>query len=75
MSGRELIERARTLARASNRDLRVLFMSGYTDEDVIGDPIFESSVAFLQKPFTAEVLARTVRHVLNEAASQAAVAA
>jgi signal transduction histidine kinase len=59
MNGRQLADRL-----VSERPgLKVLYMSGYTDEQVFfGDG---EAPAFLQKPFTPDVLARTVRDVLD----------
>ncbi|MBI3967767.1 MAG: PAS domain S-box protein [Chloroflexi bacterium] len=48
-------------------DLRVLYMSGYTDESIARHGIVEPGLSFLQKPFTAERLARKVREVLDAA--------
>jgi PAS domain S-box-containing protein len=60
MSGKTLASRL-TAARPA---LKVLFMSGYTD-DVIGrHGVLDATVAYLQKPFTPEQLARKVRGVL-----------
>lgn len=56
MNGRELANRL----AISNPDLHVLFTSGYTDDAVIRRGLMESAHAFLQKPFTAEQLARTL---------------
>ena len=61
MGGRELAER---LAR-EQAGIRILFMSGYSDDVVSGHGIDPSSVAFLQKPFSAGDLARKVREVLD----------
>lgn len=44
---------------------RVLYISGYTDEAVLQQGVLTSQVAFLQKPFTAEVLARKAQEVLD----------
>ena len=62
MSGRELIERV----RATSGPPRVLYMSGYTDDDLIKDAVFEAEIAFLQKPFTPDILARKVHATLGE---------
>ena len=61
ISGPELAERLLRL----RPDLRVLYMSGYTDGTVVQHAILESSVAYLQKPLVPETLARRVRQVLS----------
>ena len=61
MGGRELAERL----AASHPEMRVLYMSGYTDDAVAGQGVVAGAVAFLQKPFTAAVLARKVRELLD----------
>jgi CheY-like chemotaxis protein len=62
MNGRELAERL----TAQRRDLKVLFVSGYTGEAIRQHGLLESGAAFLQKPFSPDVLARKVRDVLDE---------
>ena len=44
--------------------LRVLFMSGYTDETIARE-VIDVEAAFLQKPFSSEGLVRKVREVLD----------
>ncbi|MBI4545657.1 MAG: PAS domain S-box protein [Gemmatimonadetes bacterium] len=61
MSGREL---ARRLA-ARDPEIRVLYMSGYTDDAIVRHGVLEAGIAFLQKPFTPELLAQTTRQVLD----------
>ena len=63
MSGRELIERV----RAKGNPPKVLFMSGYTDDDIIREGVAEAEIAFLQKPFTSDILVRKVRETLDAA--------
>jgi len=68
MSGRELAERL----RARRPDVRILYMSGYTDDAVVLHGVLAADMAFLQKPFTADALARTVREVLDRSAGHPA---
>ena len=46
--------------------LRVLFMSGYTDDEILRRGLMKPGVAFLSKPFSPDRLAATVRDVLDE---------
>ena len=53
-------------AIASRPNLRVLFMSGYTEHPVLRLPGFDRTVPFIQKPFTKAALTAKVRDVLQE---------
>jgi len=61
LNGRELSQR---LARVAPL-LPVLFMSGYTGEDVVQRGLLDADAPFEQKPFSPESLARKVREMLN----------
>jgi CheY-like chemotaxis protein len=61
MSGSELAARLTTI----RPDSKLLFMSGYTDKDILQEGILDRHVAFLQKPFTPTGLAAKVREVLG----------
>jgi DNA-binding NtrC family response regulator len=60
-SGREIAKRVSSL----RPEVKVLFMSGYTDDTLVHSHGFEKTMAFLQKPFSAVSLASKVREVLD----------
>jgi CheY-like chemotaxis protein len=61
ISGRKVAECLASLQPS----IKVLYMSGYTDDSVVRNSVMEANAAFLQKPFTAASMARKVREVLD----------
>jgi signal transduction histidine kinase len=63
MNGSQLVEKV----LEARPGIRVLFMSGYTDDEVMRRGVIDGQTAFLQKPFTPDLLAHKVREVLDAA--------
>lgn len=61
MSGKELADQL----KLQSPELKMLFMSGYTDESIVHHGVLDSRVEFIQKPFTPKALVRKVREVLD----------
>lgn len=61
MGGRELAEKIVLL----RPDIKVLYMSGHTDDAILHHGTLQSNMAFLQKPFTPSALANKIRAVLD----------
>ena len=62
VNGKELY----SLATAIKPDLKVIYMSGYTDNIIVHHGVLDKGVAFIQKPFTADTLSSRVREILND---------
>ena len=60
MSGFELAERLKTL----HPDIKILFMSGYTEHAVLAQGILDTEKNFIQKPFALDVLIQKTREIL-----------
>jgi PAS domain S-box-containing protein len=63
MSGREMVE----ALRLGRPGVRVIYMSGYTDDEILRRGLHDPQLAFIQKPFTADHLAMLVRKILDGA--------
>lgn len=61
MSGRELVDRV----RAIRPDMRVLYMSGYTEDAILRHGVHDASTVLLGKPFAPAALLAKIREVLD----------
>jgi response regulator RpfG family c-di-GMP phosphodiesterase len=65
MNGRELVGRI----LPARPQMKVLYMSGYTEDAIIHHGVLEEGVEFIQKPFMTTDLVRRVREVLGPTVS------
>jgi DNA-binding NtrC family response regulator len=62
MSGRQLADRLGSF----HPEMKVLYMSGYTDNAITHHGVLEKGMNYIQKPFTVDSLIRKVREVLDK---------
>jgi len=62
MSDRELAKRLESF----HPEMKVLYMSGYTDDAIVMHGVLVQGVNYIQKPFTVDALAKKVREVLEQ---------
>jgi two-component system cell cycle sensor histidine kinase/response regulator CckA len=62
MGGREL---AKSLKANHHPKLKIVFISGYTGNQAVANDLLAEGASFLQKPFSLDVLAKTVRAALD----------
>src|SRR5205823_927307 len=61
ITGRQTADRV----REQHPEVRVLYMSGYTDDVIVHDGVLDEGTSFLPKPFTVEALLTRVREMLS----------
>lgn len=67
MNGRELAEHL----ESSRPQMKVIYMSGYTDNAIVHQAVLDERIVFLQKPISKQALAARIRSVLDPAAPSA----
>lgn len=66
MNGKEMADKL----RQTLPELKVLFMSGYTDSIIMNHGVLYPDIPFIQKPFTREEIGLHVKHLLQAAGKQ-----
>ena len=66
MSGKVLAERVAQVAP----HIKVIFMSGYTDNAIVHHGVLDGGIFFIEKPFTMDSLARKIRDALDGATNE-----
>lgn len=61
MSGKELVDRL----QRNQPDLKILYMSGYTDDAIVHHGVLDPGTPFIQKPFTEQALSVKIRKLLG----------
>jgi FixJ family two-component response regulator len=61
MSGKELVDSL----QKEKVDMKVVYMSGYTDNAIVHHGVLDPGICFLQKPFSPESLASKIREALD----------
>ena len=46
--------------------LKVIYMTGYTDDAIVQHGVLQPGIAFINKPFTSDTLGRKIREVLDQ---------
>ncbi len=67
LGGVEFIKKARDITS----ELNVIYVSGYVDNYVIGNDLFEEGVNFIQKPYSVITLTKAVRRILDKSKKKA----
>ncbi len=62
MGGKEMAEALKKI----NGDIKILFMSGYTNDAIVNHGLIETEVEFLSKPYTPATILRKVRQMLDD---------
>ena len=62
MSGKKLVEQLQQI----NENLKVLFMSGYTDDAIVHQGVLDEGTEFIQKPFKGKDLIKKLHAIYND---------